>query len=128
MDQLQHITNPFLRDWSIIISLLGIASFIVVRWVVSTVAQFRDKSLSNKHSESSKIELFLQNELTLSRAEKSELTKEIKQIQADSSDLENEVLKLRVRLSQVLRYIRYLEKILHENHIDFLPAIEYFDD
>lgn len=128
MEHLDQITNPIIKDWSIVLSLAGIGIFVLVKWIVATVTGLSDKSKERKAEEISRIEQFLNNELSLSRAEKLELTNEIKRIQTEHMTKVSEVSKLRLQLRQAVTRIRYLETLLYENQIKIIPAVENYDD
>lgn len=128
MENLDQITNPIIKDWSIVLSLACIGIFVLVKWIVATVTGLSDKSKERKAEEISRIEQFLNNELSLSRAEKLELTNEIKRIQTEHMTKVSEVSKLRLQLRQAVTRIRYLETLLYENQIKIIPAVENYDD
>lgn len=128
MEHLDQITNPIIKDWSIVLSLTGIGIFVLIKWLVATVTGLSDKSKERKAEEVSRIEQFLNNELSLSRAEKLELTNEIKRIQSEHMAKTSEASKLRLQLRQAITRIRYLETLLYENQIKIIPAVENYDD
>lgn len=128
LDQLEHITDPIVRDWSILLSLAFIGIFVFAKWLVSLISMYQERSQKVKETEVSRIEKFLQNELSLSRAEKLELSKEIKAIQSDSLSKSHDIARLKAKLRFAVSRIRYLEKCLYENNVEFAPAMESYDD
>lgn len=128
MEHLDQISNPIIKDWSIVLSLAGIGVFVLIKWLVATITAMSDKSKERKAEEISRIEQFLNNELSLSRAEKHELTNEIKRIQSDNMTKSSDTNRLKLQLKQAMTRIRYLEALLYENQIKFIPAIESYDD
>lgn len=128
LDQLEHITDPIVRDWSILLSLAFIGIFVFAKWLVSLISVYQERSQKVKETEVSRIEKFLQNELSLSRAEKLELSREIKTIQSDSLSKSHDIARLKAKLRFAVSRIRYLEKCLYENNVEFAPAMESYDD
>lgn len=128
LDILQGIGNPLLRDWSIVFSVAGVGLFFVLRWIVTIITQAKNATNTHKSTEASRLEQYLNNELNLSRQEKRELTTEIQKIGAQISELNASNLRLKLQLKHVVMRTRYLEKLLYENQIQFIPAIENYDD
>jgi len=128
MDQLEHISNPILKDWSIILSVGCIGLFIAIRWMVKFISSLQKASTDRSDIEISRVEKYLNSELSLSRAERKELSAEINKMQLQSIETMKDSTKLRLQLRQVVHRIRYLEKLLRECGIEFIPAVENYDD
>lgn len=128
LDSLKAIDNPLLRDWSIVISLAGIGLFFALRWLVGIIHDARKSADDGRHSEASRIETFLQGELSLSRQERKELAAAIEKMQAEKLELRTETSRQKIQLRHIVMRVRYLERLLLEHHIQFIPAIENYDD
>jgi len=127
MENLNNISDPFLRDWATIIALCAIGFFVVIRWSITWISDIRQKALDRYDGQVSIVEEYLVDEVDRIRKENIKLTEENRAILTESIKTNNDLSRLQLKVRNLIYRIKYLENVLRRHHVNFTPAESDFD-
>lgn len=127
MEYLNNISDPFLRDWMIIISLCAVGFFIFLRWSIGFVSEVRQKANTRHDEEISRVEKYLHEEVERIRQENAKLHTDNRTYLTESIKLTNDLSMLKIKVRDLISRIRYLEGLLQRNNVGFTPVESDYD-